>query len=352
MECRHQAGRGGEKTGQTETFGRMRHFGGEITSRPPPRPRPYLETASCLREAINIAMSLSGTPGDDTFEFAPGEEEGTWRVTLNGEMTEYRAASINRRCCGGGGRDAARLAGSPDADTVELGPGWGSLASGSCMVTLSGVEVISVDGGGGDDRASLRDGAGDDVLMAGRGAARLSGDGFDNTVSSILNVWAYAKAGGKDTAYLHDSPEGRERFSSGSGWGKMLGDDWGVRTYSFQRVYAYATPGGGDAATLNDTPGSRDKVVITPKVTTFNGCGGARRLFGFSSIRVNATPEDNDLAKIHDDPKAEETLTADLSQAVLSGGRQIVDGRRIRRAGTTPESGEGISRNPEKATFA
>ncbi len=40
-------------------------------------------------EAINIAMSLSGTPGDDTFEFSPGEEEGTWRVTLNGEMTEY-----------------------------------------------------------------------------------------------------------------------------------------------------------------------------------------------------------------------------------------------------------------------
>lgn len=346
-----------DRSGQRRFWRNARHF---LAAKSPPvrrRRRLALESLEnrelLAGEAINIAMSLSGTPGDDTFEFSPGEEEGTWRVTLNGEMTEYRAASINLSFSGGEGRDSARLAGSPDADTVELGPGWGSLASGSCMVTLSGVEVISVDGGGGDDRASLRDGPGDDVLTAGRGAARLSGDGFDNTVSSILNVWAYAKAGGKDTAYLHDSPEGRERFSSGSGWGKMLGDDWGIRTYSFQRVYAYATPGGGDAATLNDTPGSRDKVVITPKVTKFNGCGGARRLFGFSSIRVNATPEDNDLAKIYDDPKAEETLTADLSQAVLSGGKQIVDVRGASdvRVYSTPESGDQavLQGNPEKS---
>ncbi len=99
-------------------------------------------------EAINIAMSLSGTPGDDTFEFSPGRR-GTWRVTLNGEMTEYRAASINLSFSGGEGRDSARLAGSPDAAGWNSAPAGARFASGSCMVTLSGVEVISVDGGRG-----------------------------------------------------------------------------------------------------------------------------------------------------------------------------------------------------------
>jgi iduronate 2-sulfatase len=272
---------------------------------------------------VEAVINLQGTNGDDTFEFAPGEVEGTWRVTLNGAISEYEADSIDLKFDGGEGKDSAILAGNDLADVVDLLPGQGTMTSGKYSVEIQQTETISVDAAGGANEARLHDSPGDDTLSAKPDSANLSGEGFENSVASVSQVRAYGKAGGHDVAFLHDDPDGPDRFLSGPNSGKLLGADFGIRTYAFSRVYVYATSG-DDMADLDDRPGYRDKVVITPEVTKFNGSGGARRLFGFADVRVDATQGDRDVAKIYGDPAKTEVLTTDGNVVRLTGGNLAV----------------------------
>lgn len=268
---------------------------------------------------VEAVIHLQGTADDDVFEFAPGDGEGTWRVTLNGAISEYEADSIDLIFDGGEGNDTAILVGNDSADVIDLLPGQGTMTSGEYSVEIQQTETISVDAAGGGNEASLHDGPEDDLFSATPDSASLSGAGFENSVASVSQMRAYGKAGGHDVAFLHDDPNGPDRFLSGPNSGKLLGADFGIRTYAFSRVYVYATSG-DDVADLDDLPGHRDKVVIRPEVTKFNGSGGARRLFGFVDVRVDSTAGDRDIAKIYGDPTKTEVLTTEGSVVQLTGG--------------------------------
>ncbi len=272
---------------------------------------------------FNANINLQGTDGDDTFEFAPGDEEGSWQITLNGVVNEYEADSIRVKFDGGAGNDSARLWGDDTADVVALLPSSGRMSNGAYSIDIEQTEKISVDAGGGANEASLYDSPGDDTLSATPESATLVGEGFENSVVSISQTRAYAKAGGSDVAFLHDDPDGADRFLSGPRFGKLLGDDYGIRTYAFSRVHAYATSG-NDTALLHDTPGSRDKIAIMPTVTKFNGGSEAKRLFGFSDVWASATPGDNDIAKIYGAPTKTETLTTTGNEVTLTSDASSV----------------------------
>ncbi len=277
----------------------------------------------------SAVIDLQGTDGNDTFEFAAGDEAGTWQVTLNGTATVYDADLIHVKFDGGEGYDSAVLLGTDLADSVTLAPGRGAVSSGAYSIEIEQMEKISVDAGGGANMASLSDGAGDDRLDATPNSATLSGDGFENTVTSVSQVRVYSQAGGEDVGFLHDNPNGADRFVSGPGWGKLLGEGYGTRAFGFSRVYVYATEGGNDKAVLDDMPGNRDKFLITPEVVKLNGSGGARRLFGFADVRVDSTPGDHDRVKIYGDPTLTDVLTTSGGNVELSNASRSVRAHRF-----------------------
>ena len=261
-------------------------------------------------------VNLQGTDGDDVFEFAPGAEDGTWLVSLNGKQSKYEANSIQVLFDGGDGNDSAKLIGNDLADVISLRPGEGTMASNAYSLDLQGCETITVDARGGANIVHLYDSAGDDELKTTPDSAVLEGDGFKNSVTSVSQVRGYAEAGGYDVAFLHDDPNGPDRFRSAPGWARLDGAEFGARAFGFSRVYAYATSG-DDAAVVEDLAGSRDKVLIMPDHTKFNGKGGTLRLFDFADVRVDATSGDNDVARIYGSEATSNTLTVKGSQVEL-----------------------------------
>lgn len=155
--------------------------------------------ASVVRNGSEVVVT--GTPGNDTFEFVAGATENT--VIVQGQSYVFAAAEVSAfRFVGGGGNDTAKLTASglaSLAETAQLQPGSAMLQGAGYTVEVTGVQNVAIDGRGEGVQAALFDSAGDDSLVAEGDVASLSGDGFVETVSGFNRVQASALAGGHDT---------------------------------------------------------------------------------------------------------------------------------------------------------
>ena len=155
--------------------------------------------ASVVRNGSEVVVT--GTPGNDTFEFVAGATENT--VIVQGQSYVFAAAEVTTfRFVGGGGNDTAKLTASglaSLAETAQLQPGSAMLQGAGYTVEVTGVQNVAIDGRGEGVQAALFDSAGDDSLVAEGDVASLSGDGFVETVSGFNRVQASALAGGHDT---------------------------------------------------------------------------------------------------------------------------------------------------------
>jgi hypothetical protein len=149
-------------------------------------------------------------------------------------------------------------------------------ASSSRTITINGVayhfddgEVnsISFDGGEGHDTVVLEDSPGDETLTAGATHALFTNAeptiGFSVEVDAFEEMYAYARAGGHDAAYLHDS-DAADKFKAelAEDYAKMYGGRMYNRVKLFDVVEAFSS-GQNDLARIFDTAG--DDVFVGQK---------------------------------------------------------------------------------------
>ena len=170
----------------------------------------------------------------------------------------------------------------------------------------AGVESVTFNGGDGYDLAILDDSIGDDTLTAEAKHAVFSNSdqtpGFTVTMDGFEELQAYARAGGHDKAFLHDS-DGNDKFKSepAENCAKMYGGRMYNRVKFFDTVEAFSS-GESDLARVFDTQGSDvfegQRDVSWLRTDVFDvGMHNFRRVIAYSSQGGvdEATLKDSDL---------------------------------------------------------
>ena len=159
-----------------------------------------LKVANLLSQTAGQVMAY-GTVGDDDLRIDISSDPA---ITINGLSYLFTTVDVQRiEFDGGVGSDAAMILGSSNNETVELSPGQATVISPNVEVTIDQTESIVIDGGGGEDQATLNDSDGDDTFAAALGdcllsGANASGDSYANQVLGFSHIDAFGKAGGYD----------------------------------------------------------------------------------------------------------------------------------------------------------
>ena len=312
----------------------------------------------------NRTLTVTGTDLDDIFSVTTG---ATVEVTLNGETTQFNAASLDRIVFDGkGGRNQATVLGTTADETIVASPGSASLTRTGLEVLLSNSQVISIDGNGGDDTATITGTAADESALAGPQWATLTSgtdrvavshvptvviDGMggsdvismldssdDDTVDAKSGTFtmtdavasysieaknfeagtAYARAGGNDKAYLHGTTE-NDHYFGGPESGMLLASSFRYRANGFDQLFVYGN-GGQDGATLEGSE-YNDTFEAHPQDgwASLSGPNYSHRLWDFQSIDVyGSRGDDTALLYGKSDPGSVNTFMGTPAQAVLA----------------------------------
>ena len=161
-----------------------------------------------------------------------------------------------------GGNDVARMYDTPDADKFKFdwpNPGqfFGKMYGGGLYYNrakfFERIEAVMTDG---KNSARLFDSEGNDTYVGNKSESRLTGPGFDVTVSGYDSIIAYASKG-DDVAHLEDSEEDdtvRARSHKVVFWGGSYDDPtYKLTARKFDEYHLEARNGGDDKAKLHDT---------------------------------------------------------------------------------------------------
>ncbi len=251
--------------------------------------------------------TLNGGPGNDritggryaeTFAGGPGDD---WLLGKDGgDVFSWASPDGNDRFDGQGGFDVLLVAGSNSDDVFDITPVVGRVRVARSVDTLDvgTTEVVSVNGGGGDDHLTgvaglaalvtldLAGGTGVDTITGGDGADVLSGGpGNDLLHGGVGNDFILWKAGdGSDTA---DGDAGSDTFAAGG--------SAGVDTFTIAPNGARFGLGGPTAA-MNDV-GSTERLEVdglggNDVVTGSNGMGTT----GLTAIEIDGGPGNDNLS--------------------------------------------------------
>ena len=176
-------------------------------------------------------------------------------------------------------------------------------------IQLRGFETVEFIGGGGADRATLFDSAGDDTLNSRPANATLEGVGFRFDVQQVDRIFVHAVNGGNDVAFLQDGlgddhlavrPQftSLRSFNSVSSIADQRADDTFQLAYGFDRVHAFANQAGFDSIEINDSTGD-DTLSISDARSVIAGPGYNVSASGFESTVASATSGGNDVARIY-----------------------------------------------------
>jgi hypothetical protein len=228
---------------------------------------------------------------------------------------------------GGAGTNSLEIIGGDGINRVIMraavgsgdSPG-GELTNARMAAEFNGFQNIRFVGGGGNDRVTMFDSAGNDTFESSQNAASLRGSGFTFVAENAPNVFAHGSAGGLDTAYLYDTA-GDDTLAIRHQFTSMRGDAMFRLAYGFERVYAFATAGGYDQAALYDSPGD-DTLSASPSaawISSRDYYAGAR---GFDVIRAESSMGGNDIARLYAaDGSAEWARSGSLLQMTDPSGQ-------------------------------
>jgi hypothetical protein len=265
---------------------------------------------------------ISGTDGDDVFEFGPGSTPGYWTVKVNGVTHEVQAETVAVEFDGVDGNDRVMLTGTQGNETLQLWPGRGTFAGTDCTVTVANVESIIVAGGGGTDVALLRGAPGvKDTFRADPDGATMSGDGYSNQVLACRYVHGYGNPGDQDVAMLWGNPATNDTFESWpeTDMARMIGPEFYNRVKSFRWVHAYSTSGNLDMAYLHDDPGQPDTFESWPEMARLYASDHYTRVKSFRWVHGYGSTGNQDVAYLHGNPEAADTFQAWPTMARLYG---------------------------------
>jgi len=316
------------------------------------------------RPSVNDhVIIVSGTDGDDLFEFFAGE---TLAVEINGARQEYPAFdetdpdSVHTILFDGGkGTDTVIFHGSEDDESVELWSNRGVFRGPEgdydtphsphrYLVDTTNVELLTADAGGGDDKAVLHDSAGDDVFTS-----EISQDDPDHRrlgkmkmgVTVTLVATGYAEleaastAGGTDAANFYGSP-GFDQFDGDPASSSLsTSDGYLVTARGFDSVYAAGegSDGIGDKATVRGSSGD-DNLIFHPEMTEFSGSGYSFELESFRYVTARAVTGGTDRATLFDSA-GNDTYTGRPEYIKLSGTTFDVTAYSFRYTATTANAG-------------
>ncbi|MFG0290385.1 MAG: S8 family serine peptidase [Rhodopirellula sp. JB044] len=251
----------------------------------------------------------------------------------------------------GAGGDSIEIVGSSGTDQLTLRPTSGANAGHSILtfpggvIELRGFENVSFTSGGGQDRVTIYDSDGDDVLRSNSESAQFTGRGFEFEVEGVDKLYVLATAGGSDAAHMTDSVHDdelviRPQFSS------LRGGDLFQAAFGFERVFAYAEAGGHDTADLGDSSGD-DFMSIAQTRSLISGVGYRASATGFEDVTATASRGGVDTVRIYvDSPDGEWHTSESLTQWTGADGTS-----RIARGFERSEAFEQYETVPVGASF-
>jgi len=285
-------------TGQADN-GEVEDYTVAIVSRPP---------------IVNREVQVSGTDGDDLFEFFAGE---TLTVIINGAAYNYLATEVDTIAYdGGAGTDTVIFHGSTADESVEM---WSNKATfqgphgGGYLVNTINVEVMRAAAGGGNDDVTMRGAAGDDAFEGRPGLATMTGSGYSLEATDFNQVLAVAGTGGSDTAVLrgstgNDTFVGRPKFGSmTTGGGEVVAAEGFHTTRAYGEGYAAGDPILADRAYFYDSNES-DTFRSTPTQARIEPTLGSDYYVeanGFRYVEANSENGGPDYANLYDSAGAD-----------------------------------------------
>jgi len=136
----------------------------------------------------SLTDSIVGTAGDDQIVLVAGMTPSSWSVTVNGQLQSINLRASALVIDGRGGRDTVSVLGTTGEDLIEV---WADRfvvtdAAQTYSFTASNIEVATIDGKGGADRAVFHDSAGADLFTfhAGTRTATLSNVSSGSSVTT------------------------------------------------------------------------------------------------------------------------------------------------------------------------
>jgi len=239
------------------------------------------------------AVTVYGTDGPDTFEFAPsigglaaGETAADFRVSIDGVEYGFTDAEVDTITFNGAGgsNDAAEVTVTSPGETITLNPSGAVLTAAGCKVEVVAASSITANGGGDANGcvALMNDSDGDDTLAGTPTVVTMVGTtsggiNYANTAAGFCQVHGYGRNGGHDVATLEDS-SGRDKLKANAKdkWALMRGPSYvyKVRAKFFEEIDVYST-GGKDTAILYDSDGN-DEMVAGPDQVTFSSADDCR----------------------------------------------------------------------------
>ena len=238
------------------------------------------------------SVFVFGTARGDEFLFEAGSSPA---LSINGTQYVFGTSVVRYQFDGAGGADSVVLTGSAASEDAVLSASAAELRGATYEITTSNTEINTVVSGGGNDRVTMLDSAGDDVLTTSPDEATLVGLGFENRAVGFRKVHAYATAGGTDTAALYDSA-GNDTLTASPQEVKLAGSTFYTRVKYFDSVTAYAESG-NDTARFTDSAGN-DVFTASPETARLVGDGFDNAAVGFRYVYAAATSGGNDVARI------------------------------------------------------
>ncbi|MFN0198831.1 MAG: hypothetical protein ACKVT0_18950 [Planctomycetaceae bacterium] len=249
---------------------------------------------------LNVALStltIDGTNGDDEITVDLHDPNNV-HVIVNGVESDINTSGLDRiEVHGMAGDDILHVIGTMGNDDVTLNPGMMEFAGPAFTVGADSFSYIDVKSGGGEDRASLFDSAGEDQYIASPMTARLVGTGFDSLVEGFRRVYAYSYAVGFDTARLFDSA-GNDNFTGDPIRSRLFGNGYHNSASRFEQVEAFASTG-NDTTTLFDSPGN-DLFQSYENAGMLSGVGFDNRGLNFDRVYGSSYVGGTDEAHMHD----------------------------------------------------
>ncbi|GAB6165288.1 hypothetical protein JCM19992_12880 [Thermostilla marina] len=267
------------------------------------------------REVQTIAH-LTGTTGDDVFEFVADANSSNWIVKVNGQTQAVADGMTTVRFDGLSGYDQVKITGTTGADSARL---WGNgvaLNFGTdFVVDATNVEAVDLNGNGGADTLEIWDSVGTDMVALTPTTARLYSDSFSHIARGFTDVVAHAGEG-VDIVSLYDTA-GDDVVTGSPEAMELVGSGVRLRAEGFEFAHAYATAGGNDSAQFVDGLGG-DTVTATPSYTILDGADYYLRAKGFENVVVDTSTGGIDVGRlVGSNGNDQLTITAKLAE--LSG---------------------------------
>ena len=295
------------------------------------------------------SLVVSGTSGDDTFNYIHEFSPGFHQLTVNGTAYEFAGSIVNLQINGLDGSDTLNLEASSGRDIVNFAPNqvdvttvvpgliflatttetirvdanggtddqaiftgqsgandFAVLKPEHTWVTVpgsyynfgEGFDLYDVTGGDAGDSVQLYDSPGNDTLIAFDSDSSLVGPGFALQSNSFTNVDIYSVAGGIDHAQFTDS-SGDDVYDGRPTQGTLTTLAAVVTAHQFDTYELLGTGGGTDVAFLHDSAGD-DTFTSSGTIASLAGAGFEHEINGFDTVVARATAGGNDTAIFND----------------------------------------------------